>query len=74
MLNELSRWRGIEEIPRPDIEKLLNRIEPVDAIAICDVGLGAAAALLSRGVPTHYFDLGGVDFMVGRLGFEPRTR
>ena len=74
MLSELTGWRGIEETPRPDIEKLLNRIEPVDAVASCDVGLGTAAALLSRGVPALYFDLGGVDCMVGRLGFEPRTR
>ena len=74
MLSELAGWQGIEESPRPDIEKLLNRIEPVDAIAICDIGLGTATALLSRGVPTLFFDLGGVDFMVGRLGFEPRTR
>ena len=59
MLNELTGWRGIEESPRPDIEEILNGIAPVDAVAIYDVGQGAATALLSHGVPVLYFDLGG---------------
>lgn len=59
MLNELAGWRGIEESPRPDIEEILNGIAPVDAVAIYDVGQGAATALLSHGVPVLYFDLGG---------------
>lgn len=59
MLSALAGWRGIEETPRPDIEKLLDRIEPVDAVAIYDVGQGAATALLSCGVPRLYFDFGG---------------
>ena len=59
MLNELAGWRGVEETPRSDIENLLSRVKPVDAVAIYDVGQGAATALLSCGVPTLYFDLGG---------------
>ena len=34
MLNELAGWRGIEETPRSDIEEILNRIAPVDAVGI----------------------------------------
>ena len=45
MLSELAGWRGIEETPRPDIEKLLNCIGSVDAIAIYDVGHGAATRI-----------------------------
>ena len=59
MLGELAGWQSIEETPRPDIEEIMNRIAPVDAVAIYDVGQGAATALLSCGVPTLYFDLGG---------------
>ncbi len=59
MLSELAGWRGIEETPKSRIEEILNRIAPVDAVAIYDVGQGAATALLSHGVPVLYFDLGG---------------
>ena len=42
MLGELAGWQSIEETPRPDIEEIMNRIAPVDAVAIYDVDQGAA--------------------------------
>ena len=59
MLKRLAGWHDIEPTDHSDIEELLTGIRPVDAVAIYDVGQGAATALLSHGAPALYFDLGG---------------
>lgn len=59
MLKSLAGWRDIEATAPTVIEEVLAGIGPVDAVAVYDVGQGAATALLSRGFPTLYFDLGG---------------
>ena len=59
MLKRLAGWQDVEGAAPTDIEEVISRTEPVDAVAVYDVGQGAATALLSRGVPTLYFDFGG---------------
>lgn len=59
MLKQLAGWENFEGSPMEDIEKTLNNIGQFDAVAIYDVGQGAATALLSRGAPVLYFDIGG---------------
>ena len=59
MLKRLAGWHDIEATASTAIEEVLAGIGPVDAVAVYDVGQGAATALLSGGLPTLYFDLGG---------------
>ena len=59
MLKRLAGWQNVEGAAPAAIEEVLTRTEPVDAVAVYDVGQGAATALLSHGVPTLYFDFGG---------------
>ena len=59
MLKKLAGWQNVEGAAPAAIEEVLTRTEPVDAVAVYDVGQGAATALLSHGVPTLYFDFGG---------------
>ena len=59
LLKRLAGWHDIEATAPTAIEEVLAGIGPVDAVAVYDVGQGAATALLSGGLPTLYFDLGG---------------
>ena len=59
VLKRLAGWHDIKPSTQSEIEELLSRVRFVDAVAIYDVGQGAATALLSNGYPALYFDLGG---------------
>ncbi len=74
VLKRLAGWHDIEPTAQSDIEELLTGIRPVDAVAIYDVGQGAATALLSHGVPALYFDLGGSAIGNWRSFPEPLLR
>ena len=44
MLRKLAGWQGIETTDQSEVDEVLTRIRPVDAVAIYDVGQGAATA------------------------------
>lgn len=58
-LRHLADWGSASPSDVREIEKALASINSPDAVAIYDVGQGAATALLSRGYPCLYFDFGG---------------
>lgn len=58
-LSRLAGWGGAQGSSVADIQNALSIYKPIDAVAIYDVGQGAATALLSNGVPGIYFDFGG---------------
>ncbi len=58
-LSYLAGWGGARSSAVVDIQNALSIHQAIDAVAIYDVGQGAATALLSNGVPGIYFDFGG---------------
>lgn len=58
-LNYLAGWGDVCPSDEKDIFKAVRLESDIDAIAIYDVGQGAATALLSDGIPQLYFDFGG---------------
>ncbi len=74
MLKRLAGWHDIEATDPTAIEEVLTEIGPVDAVAVYDVGQGAATALLSDGLPNLYFDLGGSAIANWRSFPEPLLR
>jgi hypothetical protein len=59
LVEQTTGWKGIVESDKDDLEAAIEKIPPVDGVAIYDVGQGSCNALLSRGVPVLYFDFGG---------------
>lgn len=57
-LNHVAGWATVGADTEADIAAELNR-RSADALAIYDVGQGAATAFLSGGAPILYFDIGG---------------
>ncbi len=74
MLKRLAGWQDIETTPQRDIEEALTAVPPIDAVAIYDVGQGAATALLRHGKPALYFDIGGSAIGNWRSFPEPLRR
>lgn len=59
LLDHLAGWGNVIHADATGIEAALDANHDPDAIAIYDVGQGAATALLAQGAPVLYFDLGG---------------
>ena len=74
ILKRLAGWNGIKESPPSDLEEALTINHPIDAVAIYDVGQGAATALLSDEIPVLYFDVGGSAIGNWRSFPEPLKR
>lgn len=73
-MKRLAGWHDIEATEPTAIEEILAEIGRVDAVAVYDVGQGAATALLSDGLPNLYFDLGGSAIGNWRSFPEPLRR
>jgi beta-lactamase superfamily II metal-dependent hydrolase len=58
VLDRLAGWGDVVHAGPGEIEREIDRTD-VDALAIYDVGQGAATAFLKGGRPVVYFDLGG---------------
>lgn len=58
-LRKLAGWGDFQPSQMSEISDALRFFRQPDAIAIYDVGQGAATAILSGGVPLLYFDFGG---------------